>query len=365
MFKYIQVENFRGIKSLKIEGFKRINVLVGPNNSGKTTILESLFMLLGMSNPQLYLNINGFRQLYHSENNDFRLNFNNLDYKNSIKFKSYIDKNGPRSLDISPVYSKQVVQKVTTTKKQNKIENSNISDTSDMALVDSEKNAIGLNFDFKKSQKKYHCDLILGPNELSISSDGRYKEDLSGRFFSQNAMFSSLADRIDQIQREKKKDSLIKILKKIEPNILDVALSKNRVIYIDIGIDQMIPINIMGYGFSKVCALVANLLVLQDGYYFIDEIENGLHHETQSIVWKAVIEAAIEFNVQIFLTTHSYEALETLLSVIRKNSYDQDDTRVFLIQKLRNNAHKSYSYDFESLQANINNDAEIRGTLLR
>lgn len=42
----LSIENFRGIRSGKIQ-FRDHTVLVGPNNSGKTTIIEALALILG------------------------------------------------------------------------------------------------------------------------------------------------------------------------------------------------------------------------------------------------------------------------------------------------------------------------------
>jgi putative ATP-dependent endonuclease of OLD family len=42
----LQIENFRGIRNGKVE-FREHTVLIGPNNSGKTTIVEALALVLG------------------------------------------------------------------------------------------------------------------------------------------------------------------------------------------------------------------------------------------------------------------------------------------------------------------------------
>lgn len=42
MITAIEIENFRGIKKGRIDDFKRINLLVGANGSGKSTVLEAL-----------------------------------------------------------------------------------------------------------------------------------------------------------------------------------------------------------------------------------------------------------------------------------------------------------------------------------
>ena len=45
MYSRISIKNFRVIGSLEVDGLRRINLIVGRNNSGKTSFLESLFLL--------------------------------------------------------------------------------------------------------------------------------------------------------------------------------------------------------------------------------------------------------------------------------------------------------------------------------
>jgi hypothetical protein len=45
MINELTLENFRGFRSLELKGLKRVNLIVGHNNSGKTSLLEGLFML--------------------------------------------------------------------------------------------------------------------------------------------------------------------------------------------------------------------------------------------------------------------------------------------------------------------------------
>ncbi len=44
MIESIQIKNFRGIREGQIEGFRKFNLLVGPNNSGKSAVLEMLYL---------------------------------------------------------------------------------------------------------------------------------------------------------------------------------------------------------------------------------------------------------------------------------------------------------------------------------
>ena len=47
MIRSIDVRNFRCFERLQIDDCERINVIVGDNGSGKTALLEALFLALG------------------------------------------------------------------------------------------------------------------------------------------------------------------------------------------------------------------------------------------------------------------------------------------------------------------------------
>ncbi|RUS95994.1 AAA family ATPase [Trichormus variabilis] len=50
MLKSVKIENFRGFKSFELQQLGRINLLVGENNSGKTSILEAIQLLCSGTN---------------------------------------------------------------------------------------------------------------------------------------------------------------------------------------------------------------------------------------------------------------------------------------------------------------------------
>jgi len=47
MLKSLHIKNFRGFRDLKIDSLKRVNLITGQNNTGKTGVLEALVLLLG------------------------------------------------------------------------------------------------------------------------------------------------------------------------------------------------------------------------------------------------------------------------------------------------------------------------------
>jgi AAA15 family ATPase/GTPase len=54
----------------------------------------------------------------------------------------------------------------------------------------------------------------------------------------------------------------------------------------------------------------------------IDEVENGLHHTVMPVVWKGLIAAAKELDVQIFATTHSAECIFAADQAARESQFN-------------------------------------------
>ena len=79
MFDKIEIERFRGIRYASIEGFKQINLFFGKNNCGKSSLLESLFLVSGLSNPLLSIHVNFMRGYSKVRLNDLKFDFYNLD----------------------------------------------------------------------------------------------------------------------------------------------------------------------------------------------------------------------------------------------------------------------------------------------
>lgn len=99
MFEKIEIERFRGIKSGKVEGLKQLNLFFGKNNCGKSSILDSIFLITGLSNPILPLNINFLRDYRRFDRQDVILDFYALDATMPIVLKAY--NNELRELSIS------------------------------------------------------------------------------------------------------------------------------------------------------------------------------------------------------------------------------------------------------------------------
>ena len=63
MLRSLEIQNFKGIKQGKIDDLAQVNILVGRNNSGKSTILDALVMLRAAVVGGDYLNRFGVQQI--------------------------------------------------------------------------------------------------------------------------------------------------------------------------------------------------------------------------------------------------------------------------------------------------------------
>lgn len=51
VYKSVTIRNFRGFDELTVDGLTRVNLIVGDNGTGKTSLLEALFLLAGDRYP--------------------------------------------------------------------------------------------------------------------------------------------------------------------------------------------------------------------------------------------------------------------------------------------------------------------------
>jgi len=361
MYKNLDIENFRGIKHLNIEDLGRINVFLGKNNSSKTTLLEALFLLLGASNPEAILKIHGFRDLFFNHANDLSFIFHNLDFNNTIKLKaSSEDRKDFREVSILPSSDLSG-----TNTKRVEVNSKNLSYGS--TREEEEINELAVNATIKKRGSKQnktrsHLSFNTADNSFNFTLPRDYSDPVRGIFLTSKAPLSSnLEKELEHLIVNKQHDDLISMLQVIDPRITGISFGTNQMIYMDVGIEQLIPLNLSGDGTRRYLSLMLALYNSRDGIALIDELENGLHFSTLVPLWDNLIRLSKELNVQLFITTHNIEILRSLKSALEKekNKNFQQQVRAYPLKDIKGE-HKSYKYDFESFEHAIDCEIELR-----
>jgi AAA15 family ATPase/GTPase len=369
IYKNISIKNFRGIKESAIEDLSMINVFLGKNNCGKSSILEAIFLLTGQYNPQLILNIDIFRNLRHNEANDFRFIFYQLDYKHTPEVNAdMFSENSKRKIKIRP---KNIIQRA-----ESKITKFNAKDYGSETDTAVQENVSGLDIfsevKGKQSTNKalkggISLDQSLNTREaiFTIENDKKNIVDLQGIF--QHVNFNNnpqnFIQRLETLIIEKKDDELIKNLLEIDDKIKRITIGTNGVIFFDIGVDRLIPSNLMGDGILRLLSIAINLNAVKNGILLIDEIDNGLHYTSMMILWKMIFKTAKANNVQLFITTHNIDTLINLKKVLKDPNFEafSDVIRCYTLTKDEKNVVYSYKYKFSDLDYALQQNIEIRG----
>lgn len=348
MFSSVEIENFRGIRHSKIEGLKNVNLFFGKNNCGKSSFLDAVFLISGLSNPKLPLNINILRNYRRFEASDMAWDFYTLDVSKPISIKA--SNNEERELQISVFESSD--SKVDLLGEDN-----NIASTGSITKY-------GLVLKCKIDGKAYESSIVMshsGGKELEqrIRFDSRYKESLSCRYLNPKYDFYTSIDGLADVIKNKDEKFILDALRLIEPQLKDFVLSQNEVM-VDIGLNQRIPINMMGDGARKILSILTTLYECKDGIVLIDEISNGFHYSVMTGLWKTVVSAAIKNNVQVFATTHDIDSIKGLRDAAFEDGNIGSYTSCFKLSRTSDSELKSYHYSLDSVDYSLTQEIEIR-----
>ena len=348
MFHNIEINRLRGIKYSKIEGLKQINLFFGKNNCGKSSLLDAIFLISGVSNPKLPLNVNIIRNYRRLEPSDMKLDFYSLDMSNPIVIKAEND--GTRELQISVVESSS--SKVNLLGEDNNVASTNLD------------YKYGLLLKYKVDEHAYESSIILSHSsnnslEQRIKMPAHYKEKLTCRYLNPKYDFTTSIDGLVDVIKNKDEAFIVNALRLIEPNIKDFVLSQNEVL-VDIGLDKRIPINMMGDGARKILSILTSIYECKNGIVLIDELSNGFHYSVMKGVWRSIVSVAKKNNVQIFATTHDLDSIKGLRDAAMSGEEYDDSIVCFKLQRTADYELKSYTYSLDSVDYSLTQEIEIR-----
>ena len=61
MIQRIEIENYKAYKKLNMDDLRRITLISGKNNIGKSTLLEAVFLHIDHNAADSFIKVNGFR----------------------------------------------------------------------------------------------------------------------------------------------------------------------------------------------------------------------------------------------------------------------------------------------------------------
>ena len=350
-FKNIEIKNFRGIDHLKIDDFSRVNVFLGQNNSGKTTVLEAIAMLMAMSNPDIPQAINAVRaRKPFSKFIDIQYFFKNLDVSASPEVMAEQTDGNSRHLKLTLSYvfdeladPQNEPQQMGTVKYVNTLE---------------------MNFDVSRgaSNQGYQSWLRVNSQGLVVNrkvADG-YLESKRAWLTPSDLMTSNLANDLAELFKRNRKDAILALLKLFDSHITGIEILTDDIYVGFEGKTQMLSLSMMGDGLRRYLNIVAAAANPVIDILLIDEIDNGLHYSIYGKLWQSLFALAHATDKQIYVTTHSKETLFYLNDMLQEAPDYKSDMRLYTLERTIKKGMQAYMYTYEGLAEACGNDVELR-----
>jgi predicted ATP-dependent endonuclease of OLD family len=320
----LYIKSYRGIRNLKLDTLGQFNLLLGKNNFGKTSVLEAIeliaspgdigqfmitsrgrdrtFMLGASRLPMLDSILWVFPVKHYGENNDV--------VREHISLNASVD-SGSINYDIE-CKETYAIQFEDSEKKQNKIDETEEVRALEILLNTEVINEVSVQSyllidrqGVLRNEKKN----IFVKTKMVTPVDHRVMP-VSARALSRNIMTGD-------------KNNIIKLLQDFDENIEGIELlapdGNGPVAYFKHKTMGFVPITVYGDGVRRILTIANAILQAKDGLLLIDEVETAIHAKLLQKFFDWLVKTCKEFNVQLFATTHSLEAIDAILSADKEN----------------------------------------------
>jgi hypothetical protein len=378
MLATLEIRGFRTFNHLRIDDLARVNLFVGANNSGKTSVLEAGEILLGGGQPWVLLRSptrrgDGFLPEIRNQPQtvDIRHLFHGRDLGIGAQFTISGEDTRNRQVHC------EIVQGAPEDEQPRQPE-------LPLGLGAEPSGAQGYQLEIPitfldipiaiaisgdQTNTKRLFGLVEGRG-LSIPHASRLiggdaGEDVPFNFIGTVDPEYRLGPLWDKIVLTPNEEKVTEALQIIEPSIERVAsLSRamgrgapSPIIVRLRGSEARVPIGSMGDGLKRLLVLSVNLVTSAGGCLFVDEIDTGLHYSVIAKMWRLLIETARRLDVQVFASTHSLDCLQALAGVCEEKPDIAGEVAVHRIQKDHETATR---YAASELAIAIRHEMEIR-----
>lgn len=343
----LEVSNFRGLRNLKFSRFGRVNIFLGENNVGKTSILEAIFMLTGMSNPIIPVRMNSFRDEKLRDVPSLKYYFYNTNFRNTPVIKGESSDRKKRQIEFAPEFG------MSQLKDDLQLKSSGASlETLPLS---------GLTIRFKNGSNSYVGRIIDGDSKISIDHDDKYTERIKTVFIPSTVKDGNAIDSYSELVKRQKKSEIIEMMQYFDPRIVSLeALSDGLYIQYE-GLDELYPIALSGDGTRRFFNIVSFVADPTTDIVMIDEIETGVHFSAYKKLWKSILTYVMKSDVQVFVTTHSKETLACLSQILQEEAeFDNEDLQVFSLKRYLDGELEAYPITTLGLQGALENHIELR-----
>ena len=345
----VEFNNFKCFKELRVKNLKRVNLIGGKNNIGKTSFMEGLELFLS-SKETTSLTINLYRMIKRRQQNiqreiefEFELDFI---YCDNLKMDLTIDDN-----KIEIEYLEEIPQDLDG-------KNFLFGYESPFTHFEGEK---FLKLTVKDDEKIIPIERIIDRRPMMIlRRDTDTKENINfiSSATTEEKEIAIYYGRLVDLNKEKYIDESLSLFDENIIALKQKVTDRDVVLKLQLK-DRELPILLssLGEGVNRYIAILCAIWASKDGYLFIDEIENGIHYTNYKKLWDIIFKASEMANCQIFTTSHSKECIEAFNEINKNN----DGIYLEFYKNQKNGLIVVKDRDNEQLEYALTHNKEVRG----
>jgi len=303
LIRDVEIENFRCFERAELHDCGLINVILGKNASGKTALLEALFLALGPAEVATRFRPWRGYDLAFGGTNSLELDrqmwrdlFNDFDMTKEIMVALKGNDEHERAVKVR-YHAGQ-------------------------AFTPIQPNAIAafpspIEFEYTRPGDQVR---IVKANFFAngYQFNGNTEAPPEGAFFTSNntATNQENVERFSRLSLARKDSEMVSIISSEFEFIrgLDVlSFGGVPALHIDSPwYAEKRPLASISAGVSKFVSILLAMSSMPGGVVLIDEIENGFYFDRYETIWGSIIDVAVKNKVQVFASSHSFECLEAL-----------------------------------------------------
>ncbi len=339
----ITIHKFRGLQELTLSNLGQINLLVGVNNSGKTSVLEAISTYCRPLDPLEWLNTAKRREIKYTNQPIFDalkwLFPQQIDADKTDFYEGEIYISGDGRFPLRE--SRTIYREITGIGEPSAIQ----KDWEDNLNNNNEDNIYDSSFNNIKKGIELNMEVNFFNSQINLFNQEPIQE-LSEKFlFWENERFinkkpktnialsvdtvTPFTHRIEQLQIQLLSDAIfqrfkpevIKLLQMLDEEIIDLQIlirpHIRSILYIDHKKLGLVPLSAFGDGIRRLLFIALTLAKIKPGVLLIDELETAIHTEALGNSFSWLIQWCQNMNVQLFATTHSLEAVDAMLNATK------------------------------------------------
>ena len=324
-FPDLSIKGYRGFKRLEIPKLGRVTLITGKNNTGKSSILEALRLYTNNAAPNVIYDILTSREEFIREVDESE---RSSDPESAFSISALFHGFPLLSEDFGPIVisTNGVTRPMKLSMRVGWFAEEEDGNTKlvelENARIEEYQNVPALVAETEERKRTYNLDTFRRYARLSRlprrrpSDNERMPCILVSPYSGRNT--DTLALLWDGSVLTGTDNYVVEALQIIDPGISAVYMVAGEVSSGDRtaivrarNIPQPVPLRSFGDGVNRLFTIVLSLVNARGGVLLIDEFENGLHYSVQLDAWRMIFNLAQSLNVQVFATTHSWDAVES------------------------------------------------------